>query len=302
MSAVTSTERTIIVSSSTPSATAVPSSTRNTSGSVASTSERRRQHQAGRRDHATGRGQRDQRAPAGCRASRSPPGPGSSGRCCSRSRGRPGTRRRTAGTPASRRRSKSKTYSNEQRRDAERGAEGQDHRGDQDQRSGERPQQQHQDQEHHDEEHERDDHLVVAVRRDLGVEVERRTAADQRVRAVDVRAPRRGPPRRCRTPSRRPRRPGSVTSIRATPSPTGSASVGSPSPSMSSTASATSGSLVGVGHDLDRVGAVGQVVLGQELLARDRVELLGVAAPRWTGPSASSLNSPRHAIPAGSRR
>ncbi len=36
-----------------------------------------------------------------------------------------------------------------------------------------------------DQEHQRDDHLVVAVRRGLGVEVERRPTADQGVGTVD---------------------------------------------------------------------------------------------------------------------
>ena len=59
--------------------------------------ERRGQHHAGAGDHPAGDRERAQDAVAGCRAAPTPPAPGSSGRCCSRSRARPGTRTRSAG-------------------------------------------------------------------------------------------------------------------------------------------------------------------------------------------------------------
>ena len=72
----------------------------------------------------------------------------------------------------------------QQRRDAQRGAEGQHHGGDQDQRRQHRAQQGHQDQEHQEQD-DRDDHEVVAVGGVPGVEEERRVAADEGIGAVD---------------------------------------------------------------------------------------------------------------------
>ena len=113
------------VSSSTPSATAKPISANATSGSVPSTGNVAGEHQPGRGDHAAGGGQARPASPAGCRASGSPRGPGSSGRCCSRCPGRPGTRTRTAA--ARRRPRRSRRRVEHQRADAQRGAERQHH-------------------------------------------------------------------------------------------------------------------------------------------------------------------------------
>ena len=73
----------------------------------------------------------------------------------------------------------------------ERGGEGQHHRHDQQHRREQRPQHEPEhDQDH--QQHERDDQVPVVPGRVLDVEVGRRTAADQRVGAVDLRRPRRG--------------------------------------------------------------------------------------------------------------
>ena len=100
-SAVTSTERTTMVSSSTPNATAKPISARTPPAGCRARRTSPASTRPGRGDHAAGGGQADQRARAGCRAAWPPRAPGSSGRCCSRCRARPGTRTRTAGTTVS---------------------------------------------------------------------------------------------------------------------------------------------------------------------------------------------------------
>ena len=103
-----------------------------------------------------------ERAAAGAVRRWPPRAPGSSGRCCSRCPARPGTRRRTAGATESAP-ANPKHVLEDQRAQAERGAERQHHGADQDQRRDQGPQQQRQDQEHH-EQHDRDDQPVVRGR------------------------------------------------------------------------------------------------------------------------------------------
>ena len=122
----------------------------------------------------------------------------------------------------------------------------------------------------------RHDHLGVAGVGLQHVVEDRRGAADQRVGAVDRVHRRRGPRRRCRT-----RRRWSASTVqvggderdavlddRLARRPRGSRC-----PVM---ACATSSALSALATTIDRRGVVGQAVRGEHLLARHRVELLGV--------------------------
>ena len=123
--------------------------------------ERRREHDAGRGDHAAGDGEAAQEPGLRARARPTPPAPGSSGRSSSRCPGRPGTRTRTAAIDGSAP-GKPKTWLNTSaetpsgRGEREHVGEHQQHRRD------ERAQQQHQ---HHedDQQDRRDDHPQVAL-------------------------------------------------------------------------------------------------------------------------------------------
>ena len=154
-SAVTRTERTTMVSSSTPNATAKPSSASNDQRQRAEHGEGAGQHQAGRGDHAAGGGQPDQRAAPGAVPLGLLAHPGHQEDVVVDARARPGTRTRTAGTTVSAP-AKPKTCSNTSALTPSAARERQHHGRDQHQRRDDRAQQQHQDQQH-DDQHERDD-------------------------------------------------------------------------------------------------------------------------------------------------
>ena len=293
---MTSTDRTTRVSSMTPSATATPSSARNTSGSDAEHQERGREHQAGRGDHPAGGRQRDQRALAGAVVWRLLAHPGHQEDVvvdAQRDQEHEHEQReRRIG--ARRSRTRSRTAARRGRARPRRTAPRSPIRS-----SGadQRPQQQHQDQQHDDQD-DRDDHLVVAAGGVLDVEVDRRAAADHGVGPVDLRGPRRVP-----VSTAVERGLGEVTSFlqrdrrsRATPLAEIGGCRACRARRCRSRGLRDLGGLVGVGDHLHRVGAVGQAVGGEHLLPGDRVELLACRSPRCDRPVASSLKMPRQAI------